>query len=391
MIAVIADDFTGAAEIGGIGLRNGLNVSIETEPIRSPGADLLVIATDMRSMRADEAAEMTAGIAERLLKLDPSFIFKKMDSVLRGNITEELIAQMKATGKERAIIIAANPAFDRVIRNGVYYIGKEPLSETCFSSDPQYPISSSSVLEILTSYAGFPLASRKADQDLPDRGIIIGDVDCIDDLSRWADKMDEHTVLAGASGFFNALLRKQNLSFGKRKTNPPPFGEKALFVLGSAYPKDSGFLKKLGGCNSCVCDMPEEVYFNKDSDRSAFDRWVNETVAAVEEHKRVFVAITHSGSKEGARLSATLGDLISRVVEKTELNELLIEGGSATSMILKSLGIKKLRPVQEVEPGVIRMTVEGAHQFMLTTKPGSYMWPEGVWIASDVERLNNIA
>jgi len=31
MIAVIADDFTGAAEIGGVGLRYGLQVLIETE------------------------------------------------------------------------------------------------------------------------------------------------------------------------------------------------------------------------------------------------------------------------------------------------------------------------------------------------------------------------
>jgi hypothetical protein len=34
MIAVIADDFTGAAEICGIGLRHGLNVILETEAIK---------------------------------------------------------------------------------------------------------------------------------------------------------------------------------------------------------------------------------------------------------------------------------------------------------------------------------------------------------------------
>jgi uncharacterized protein YgbK (DUF1537 family) len=86
MIAVIADDFTGAAEIGGIGLRHGLNVIIETEPIRNRSADLIIIANDTRSLRADEASGQIAQITEHLMQLKPGFIFKKIDSVLRGNI-----------------------------------------------------------------------------------------------------------------------------------------------------------------------------------------------------------------------------------------------------------------------------------------------------------------
>ena len=56
MIAVIADDFTGAAEIGGIGLKYGLNVIIETKVQEVSEADLLVIATDTRSLSADQAS-----------------------------------------------------------------------------------------------------------------------------------------------------------------------------------------------------------------------------------------------------------------------------------------------------------------------------------------------
>ena len=149
MIAVIADDFTGAAEIGGIGLRHGLNVIIETEPIRNRLADLIIIATNTRSLRADEASRQIIQITEHLLQFNPKFIFKKIDSVLRGNIKEELLAQMKVSGKTRALVIAANPVFKRIIRDGVYYIDDIPLNETRFSSDPQYPTKSSAVKEIL--------------------------------------------------------------------------------------------------------------------------------------------------------------------------------------------------------------------------------------------------
>ena len=95
MIAVIADDFTGAAEIGGIGLRYGLNVVIETEDIQSHNADLLIIATDTRSLSAKEASEHIFQITKELQKLKPQFIFKKIDSALRGNIAEELLAEIR--------------------------------------------------------------------------------------------------------------------------------------------------------------------------------------------------------------------------------------------------------------------------------------------------------
>ena len=56
MIAVIADDFTGAAEIGGVGLRYGLRVVIETSVQQQAEADLHIIATNSRSLNPDEAS-----------------------------------------------------------------------------------------------------------------------------------------------------------------------------------------------------------------------------------------------------------------------------------------------------------------------------------------------
>ena len=87
MIAVIADDFTGAAEIGGIGLRHGLDVVIETEPIQNGNTDLLVIATDNRSLPKDEAALKIEYITAELMKLKPDIIYKKIEasSITPGN------------------------------------------------------------------------------------------------------------------------------------------------------------------------------------------------------------------------------------------------------------------------------------------------------------------
>jgi len=394
MIAVIADDFTGAAEIGGIGLRHGLDVIIETEPNKNNNADLVIIATDTRSLQANEASEQVTRITKSLLQLNPKFVFKKLDSVLRGNIREELLAQMKVSGKNRAIVVAANPVFKRIIRDGIYYIDDIPLNETCFASDPQYAIRSSSVLEILGANEKSILHNLKPDNELPETGLIIGDVSCFDDLEKWATRIDEKTLVAGASGFFNAILEKQQSCQTKKEKPKIPFGDKALYVLGSTYPKDINLLKKIEANGHYLSNMPKEIYYNKNFDSYHLDQWVDDIVKGINTHRKVIALMIHTRSNEpdiSMRIKENIGELIKRVVERIDLNELLIEGGSTTSVVLKYLGIKKLIPIQELDTGVIRMVIEGAPDFCLTTKPGSYFWPDNVWIPQDIERFNNIA
>jgi len=388
MIAVIADDFTGAAEIGGIGLRYGLNVVIETEDIQDHNADLLIIATDTRSLPASDAMKHIYRITKGLQKLEPEFIFKKIDSVLRGNITDELIAQMEASGQNKAIVIAANPVFNRIIRDGIYYIDDVPLHETFFSTDPEFPVISSSVLDIVGKDSRINIESLKPGNLLPEKGLIIGDAVNIQDLEKWASFQNTDTLFAGAAGFFEAVLLKQFKIAAPHSLNPLPFGEKTLYVLGSTYPKDIDFLKKLEENGHFLVNMPEEIFYNKNHDPRCFDRWVDDVVKGIEEHHKVVASILHPASSEpdlSTWIRENIGKLAKKVVQKTELNELMVEGGATTSAVLKYLKIKKLFPIQELDAGVIRMIIDGKPNLCLTTKPGSYPWPDKVW---DSETMN---
>lgn len=69
MIAVIADDITGAAEMGGIAHRLGLRVKLTVKPEPSPDCDVLVIATDTRSMSVDKAVEESRQVASALSEI----------------------------------------------------------------------------------------------------------------------------------------------------------------------------------------------------------------------------------------------------------------------------------------------------------------------------------
>jgi hypothetical protein len=82
---------------------------------------------------------------------------------------------------------------------------------------------------------------------------------------------------------------------------------------------------------------------------------------------------------------------VKRVADRITLNEILIEGGSTTSEILKHMNIKKLIPFHELDTGVIRMKVDGVPGLCITTKPGSYLWPQNMWLTDVIEQLNNQA
>lgn len=379
MIAVIADDFTGAAEIGGIVLKYGLKVVIETAVKKIRDVDVLIIDADTRSLSASEAKSKIETITKKLIEQKPEYIFKKLDSVLRGNIADELIAQMQASSKKRTIIIAANPSMGRIIENGQYFVNSIPLSATFFANDPEFPIQTSSVLEIIQN-ENCPVVSKNVDEELSASGIIIGNVSNQDELLKWADRIDESTIAAGGSGFFDVLL---SLKFSKCSQNngSVKLSDKTLFVFGSTFPKNNEIIKRLQGESIIKMNMPEEIYNQRDFNPELFENWINEIVSNINRKQKVIISVEYNHSNEAglsARIKETMAHLVQIVHKKAELTDLFIEGGATTSEILKSLNISKLYPVKELDFGIIQMHAEGYPNLCITTKPGSYSWPESV-------------
>src|ERR1035437_1401499 len=96
MIGVIADDLTGAAELGAIGLRHGLRAEIVRSGKPSGAADLVCVDTDSRACAPAEAAKRAAAAAKLLRAAGAKWIYKKVDSVLRGQVTAEVEHGLRA-------------------------------------------------------------------------------------------------------------------------------------------------------------------------------------------------------------------------------------------------------------------------------------------------------
>jgi D-threonate/D-erythronate kinase len=381
MIAVIADDFTGAAEIGGIGLRYGLNVVIETEVNTTRDIDILIIATDTRSLGEEEAASEVSEIVSQLLKLNPDFIFKKIDSVLRGHIAKELVAQMQVTAKETALVVAANPSAGRTIINGQYFVDSVPLNETSFASDPDFPVQSAFVTDIVRS-GNISVASIKLPHNLNSPGLFIADVGTPEDLVAWTGKIGPEMVLAGGAVFFDALLASLYKPNQIKSNIDLSFGESSLFIFGSKYPRPVDLYEKLQ-LNSVVrINMPAGIYYRTGSYPDLMKTWTQEVIDNLEMGKSVLVTIDHKPGNEvnlQFRLRENIGQLVAEVEQRFRLHDLLIEGGATTSVILRYLNVRKLIPVSEAELGVIQMKADDYPDLCITTKPGSYLWPDNLF------------
>lgn len=382
MIAVIADDFTGAAEVGGVALRHGLKVVIETDVEMAEDADLLIVATNTRSLPANEAIDVIKRITTQLLRLKPSCIFKKLDSVLRGNIVCELEAQLETMELERSVVIAGNPYFGRVIIDGEYFVNGVPLSETFFAQDPEFPLASSSVKTIVERNDQ-SVETLSLNDTLPSSGIVFGNVASVEELNQWALQLDNSTMMAGGAGFLNALLEKKFPEVSSSNEVTYELTPKSLFVFGSAFPKSKVFVDYLLSNGLIFVHMPQEIYFNKDFRSEVMIAWADEVITLLQNDIKVVVDITYMGSEEeniSLRIQQNVAELVRLVNKKVDITDLLIEGGATTYEILKALNISTLYPFQELDAGVIQMHAKGYQNLCITTKPGSYYWPENILI-----------
>lgn len=382
MIAVIADDLTGAAEIAGIGLRYNLLVEISSDVNASSDAEILIIATDTRSKRQDEAVSEMAQISREIKKLNPEILFKKVDSVLRGHIIAEIKAQIEALGLNRALIAPANPVMGRTIANGMYFVHKVPISDTGFSKDPEFPMKDSDILKMLRVEDG-TVKVQKVTQKLPYQGIVVGEVEQIEDLRCWVELADKKTLLAGGSGLFLALLDSIKITPVELTCDAIKLKTPQLFVSGTAFNKNAELVKDVYCKGGPVSYMPEAIRCFQDPSEEDLDAWAVEIKQLINEHSKAIIAVDpdskYGRDANALQLRERMASIVKKVCDEVEVVETIIEGGSTASAVLRNLGYRTLIPVTEIAAGVIRSRVGENTDKYVTLKPGSYEWPEDIW------------
>lgn len=369
MIAVIADDFSGAAELAGICLRFGLTVQLCIRDIPETAADVLIVSTDSRSMTRAAAMAVTSAICSKIIALQPSMVFKKTDSVLRGYVVDELHIQMDLMEKNAAILLPANPSLGRTIQNSLYYIDGKRIDTTSFANDPEFPIKDANIALMCKDSA---IKVRKHSDTLLEEGITVGEVSNEADLLLWAAKPLKNCVLAGAGDFFIALLQQR---YTPQKQAADDFQQPFLYVCGTTYSRSVEVVQAIAKAKNVVVYIDGSLF---NASLVIDPAWLNRCGDIILANQQLVLAFdqdTMPANVSASFLRQLMAAAVKAIVAKNGVRELLIEGGSTANAVLEALDITVIHPVNEWMRGVVRMQSD---QLYITVKPGSYALPDKI-------------
>lgn len=336
---IIADDLTGAAEVAAMAPKGAV-----------------VVATNTRSMTEDDAiAETQRIIASRLTTNTlVSEIFKKTDSALRGHIVAELQCLMQMMNAKKCLLIPQNPTRRRFITEGQYRIDGVLLHETSFRDDPEYPITSSRVEDLLRGARYLPL-------DAPlQEGINIAEATSLDDIKTQLRKSDDETLLAGGADFFGLITTSATRQIRVKDC----LTKRIIIVQGSTLSnnlRETDFYKTH---NFNYCPMPDDVFHGAERTDWACH------------NGNVCLCVGHKEKGDANHLKKMMAATTKTLIERTNDTlstplTLIIEGGAtafATLMLLKWYDLELLG---QLAPGVVALR-HGKDTVIL--KPGSYPW-----------------
>ena len=363
MIAVIADDVSGAAELAGAALRHGLRAEVQTAFDPRSEADVICVDTDSRSMSPQAAAHAAGEAARRVAEARPDWIYKKCDSVLRGHVLAELRAIMTASGHSQAMLVPANPSHGRVIRGGHLFVNDQPLHTTDFARDPEHPRTTSRVTELL----GVGL-----------NHVTVPDVSGEEDLVRQTGLVDNGTLAAGGVEFFEALLTKHG--------SPP--------VTGAIGPlAESRLLARTGErishpvtlliCGSAA-SWSKRRQQARDRGIAAFNlpHDIAAITGALRANRRTVIGIGDGPLTHGmapSALAKQLARAAADVLRDNSVERLLLEGGATAAAVVHELGWTRLCACKVAAPGIGTLRPFELAAPIVSIKPGSYDWPAGLW------------
>lgn len=401
MIIVIADDLTGAAEIAGIGHSYGLSTALLTDVTENlPVCDLMVIATDTRSMAESNAVYETHRICQDIKQALPKLsearkaamtplqraqalarpdevlhIFKKTDSALRGHVHLELRALVEESRYEQVMYLPANPSKGRIIRGGRYFINGEPIDQTDFSRDPEFPITTANVAAAIGVAPGSRLRICDAEDNNDIRRVV-----------KLALDNRNPTLLAGGADLFTCFIEELGRKPSRAKAFPG-LSEKgsALIVCGSTQSTDLTDKPYVRRHNMASVPMPHECFDalaqGAITPAEGADKWMgrlkqSQLVLGKTSSFILSIPYPNIGTPEAAKtLRQITAEMTQRIVAQNGvMTEIIFEGGATAYSAIRKLGWSRFTVVQQVAPGVVRLhSLDDTHTH-ITIKPGSYSW-----------------
>ncbi|WP_219615241.1 3-oxo-tetronate kinase [Aeromonas salmonicida] len=380
-LGVIADDFTGATDIAGFLVENGLaTLQFSGIPAKADltGVDAVVISLKSRSCPADEAVHDSLAALDWLKARGCPRIYQKycstFDSTATGNIGPVTDALLAALESQFTLICPALPVNGRTVYQGNLFVGAQPLAESGMRHHPITPMTDSNLLRLMETQARgraglVPFSTidkgaaaiAEAFEQLTQDGVRYAVVDTLTEqhLLDIAAAAIDMPLVTGGSGLAIGLARllgKGNLAAAREAGRP--LGTRAVVLSGSCSEMTNRQVARYQAIAPALA-LDVAACLTRTDYPAELVRWVlSQPVTPAP----MLHATTSPG--ELAAIQARHGrDAASEAVEQcfaqvavllreAGVESFIIAGGETSSRITQALGITAFHIGPQIAPGV---------------------------------------
>lgn len=386
-LVIIADDLTGTLDTAiKFSQRGAHTLAIDARsadqlvPYLEEGYEVVSVNTATRHMAGEEAYRIVHSLVSCAIAHGVECIYKKTDSVLRGNIACEIEALKDAS---KAVFIPFAPAYPelrRTVEGGIMKVAGVPLAQTSFAHDPFEPITSSDTLDLFRS-SSLKAVSSCDESFIPAEGqadVVVYDGRTAEDMNTLAAKLYKAgcRVFCGCAGFAQALSRMlyRGLVMPHR-----PIPRPMLVVCGSVNPvskrqldvlEASGVRRlRIAEGEAMEADFPTSGRYTSLVD-GIMDALGTEGLAILDTEADIS-AVSCSVMESARKVSRTLASIVHSCIDRGCFTVFVI-GGDTMLSLLEELGRVVVEPVSELEKGIVLSYVlyDGRRMTLLSKSGG---------------------
>jgi len=408
-IGIIADDLTGANDTALQFHLKGCNIQIlldyTIEPSGKSNTQAWSISTETRNKTPDEAYKIVTDATEKLINnFNAEYIYKKIDSTLRGNVAKETLAVLKSMNGDAAVIVPAFPAEGRTTVGGYHLLKGVPLERTEVARDPHSPIFQSHIptllkqqtdneeiighIQLMTVMKGAGPVLLELNRLVKEgKKLIVIDAISTTDMEQIAlavEKSSYNLLPCGSAGLAQ-VLTKSWLPDTKYQHIPKVIPKlPVLIVSGSMASLSKTQIKKLAESDefdSYVLELSlEDVLIepSKELIERILEHLETENIVAVhinvsdEDEEEKIKELGMEKEKISSIITDYLANLSNKVIKEQNLIFLTI-GGETSYKCCNAIGSKQLQLIDEVEPS-IPLCLDLEAQWIVT-KSGNFGMP----------------
>ncbi|MEW1821603.1 four-carbon acid sugar kinase family protein [Arthrobacter sp. NPDC080031] len=385
-LLIVADDLTGAADAA-VPFSASRETAVLVHPtVAWPPADVLAINTETRYADGLTARKTVGGLVSRAGR-NGVRVFKKIDSLLRGNVGVEIAASLEALRlPDLPILAIVAPAFPRTGRttlNGIVHVAGTPLGSQRRVADV---LSGTGLSHALVSTDDWtdPASLAARFQQILSAHIDTAIVDARNDsdlaaIVAAAESFGDQALLVGSGGISAALASSLKSDEPAKRARPIPVkgghraGGHSLVVIGSYAPTSRAQLDELvrAGFQHIHLDHTDRLDAGDPSGAMNVGATIATLRDALDRGQAVLTPDLAAAldKKQAKIVAAAIG--ATAAAAASHASSIVVSGGETAVAVLNHLGVAVLNIRGEILPGIVDAEMPG-HIQPFITKSGAF-------------------